>query len=41
MGSMEKIRIGSHEGSKAGNDCSMAGCHKPLGRKGTPYTKWD
>jgi hypothetical protein len=41
MGSMEKIRIGSHEGSRAGNDCSMAGCHKPLGRKGTPYSKWD
>ncbi|MFY9329768.1 MAG: cytochrome c3 family protein [Georgfuchsia sp.] len=40
-GSAKKMTIGSHEKSKAGNDCSMSGCHKPLGSKGNPYTKWD
>jgi hypothetical protein len=41
VGGAEKIRLGGHEGSKATDDCSQSSCHKPLGRKGTPYTKWD
>ena len=41
VGSAEKIRLGGHEGSRATDDCSQSGCHKPLGRKGSPYTKWD
>jgi hypothetical protein len=40
-GTATLIRLGSHEGSKASDDCSKSGCHKPLGKKGTPYSKWD
>jgi hypothetical protein len=40
-GSADLIRLGSHQGSKAADDCSQSGCHKPLGKKGTPYSKWN
>jgi hypothetical protein len=38
LGSMQKM---SHNGSSTAKDCSSAGCHKPLGSKGTAYTKWN
>ena len=41
LGGMTKITIGKHQNSKAGNDCSMSGCHRPLGTIGTTYTKWN
>jgi len=41
VGGAELIRLGSHEGSKAADDCSKSGCHRPLGSKGTPYSKWN
>ncbi|MBS1130921.1 MAG: hypothetical protein H6R16_1923, partial [Proteobacteria bacterium] len=40
-GSMQKITRGSGHHSSAGKDCSSANCHKPLGRYGTAYTKWN
>jgi len=42
LGDMEKKSL-SHE-AKAGTvptDCSMSGCHRPLGNKGAAYSKWD
>jgi hypothetical protein len=43
LGRMEKINrsSGDHANFKAaGKDCSSSGCHKPLGTRGTPYTRW-
>ncbi len=40
-GTMDKIRRGSGHHNSAGKDCSSSGCHKPLGSKGTPYSKWN
>lgn len=37
LGSMDKK---SHEGTSTTKDCSRSSCHKPLGSKGTAYTKW-
>lgn len=35
-------KMGSHEGFNGSSpDCSSSGCHKPAGRKGTAYIKWD
>ncbi len=31
----------SHNGSSTAKDCSSASCHKPLGRFGIPYSKWN
>jgi hypothetical protein len=42
MGSMEKKSL-SHK-AKSGTiptDCSMSGCHRPLGSKGSAYSSWD
>jgi predicted CXXCH cytochrome family protein len=39
-GSMEKINRASHH-SAGSKDCSSSGCHRPLGSKGTPYSKWN
>jgi aspartate carbamoyltransferase regulatory subunit len=34
-------RNSSHaSGASAATDCSSSNCHRPLGRRGTPYTKW-
>jgi hypothetical protein len=41
LGNMQKKTLGNHEGSTAANDCSQSGCHRPLGNKGTAYSKWD
>jgi len=43
IGNMEKISRANHEQAKGAvtNDCSSSGCHKPLGKKGTPYSKWN
>jgi predicted CXXCH cytochrome family protein len=40
LGSMQKINRASHH-SAGSKDCSVSGCHKPLGKYGTPYTKWN
>jgi len=42
LGDMEKKSL-NHE-AKSGTvptDCSMSGCHRPLGSKGAAYSKWD
>ena len=41
-GGMEKKSL-THEAKKGTvpTDCSMSGCHRPLGSKGSTYTKWD
>ncbi len=36
-----KIQKKSHEGASTAKDCSKSGCHKPLGSKGTAYSKWN
>ncbi len=38
LGSMQKL---SHNGASVAKDCSSASCHKPLGKKGTPYSTWN
>jgi hypothetical protein len=42
LGSMDRKSL-AHE-AKSGTvliDCSQSGCHRPLGTKGSAYTKWD
>ncbi|WP_284619042.1 cytochrome c3 family protein [Aquabacterium humicola] len=39
-GGMERKSL-THEKSTGVTDCSQSGCHRPLGTKGSPYTKWD
>jgi hypothetical protein len=41
VGSATLIKLGSHQGSKAADDCSQSKCHKPLGSKGSAYSKWN
>jgi hypothetical protein len=40
LGSMTKINRAKHNNAGV-KDCSSSGCHKPLGSKGSTYTKWD
>jgi hypothetical protein len=40
LGSMQKKSL-THRSATGVTDCSQSGCHRPLGTKGTPYTKWD
>ena len=39
LGSMDK-KASSHEGMGT-RDCSSSGCHRPLGTRGSTYTRWD
>ena len=39
QGNMEKKSL-THQ-SSGKTDCSVSGCHKPLGSKGNAYTKWN
>ena len=39
QGTMDKMST-SHEGMGT-KDCSSSGCHRPLGSRGTAYTRWD
>jgi hypothetical protein len=39
LGSMERKAL-THRSATA-VDCSQSGCHRPLGTKGTPYTRWE
>jgi len=38
MGTMDKK---SHQGTSTAKDCSSANCHKPLGKFGVSYSKWN
>jgi hypothetical protein len=37
-GSMQKMSLTHNSGGKT--DCSVSGCHRPLGNTGAAYTKW-
>jgi hypothetical protein len=41
LGSMEKKALTHQKKTPPAIDCSESGCHRPLGNKGTPYSKWD
>ena len=41
LGKMLKVTPGSHEGSKAADDCSKSGCHRPLGSIGSTFKAWN
>ena len=41
LGSMEKKSLTHEKKTPVPTDCSMSGCHRPLGSKGAAYTKWD
>jgi hypothetical protein len=40
LGNMFKMSL-THRQSTGVTDCSQSNCHRPLGRYGTPYTKWN
>jgi hypothetical protein len=40
LGNMEKKAL-THDKKTGPTDCSMSGCHKPLGSKGNAYSKWN
>ena len=39
-GNGQSTKSVGHEGMGAGDDCSKSGCHKPLGNRGTAYSRW-
>ena len=42
LGNMEKKSLNHEaEGNTIPTDCSMSGCHRPLGKEGSAYTSWD
>lgn len=41
VGTMDKKSLTHDQKTPAPTDCSMSGCHKPLGGKGTAYSKWN
>jgi hypothetical protein len=36
-----KSQLISHNGASTAKDCSSSSCHKPLGKTGTAYSKWN
>jgi hypothetical protein len=40
LGGMEKKSLTHQQRSPAPTDCSQSGCHRPLGNRGTAYTRW-
>jgi hypothetical protein len=41
LGNMEKKSLTHERSSPVPTDCSMSGCHRPLGNTGSTYTNWD
>ena len=41
LGSMEKKALTHQKKTPAAIDCSESGCHRPLGTRGTTFSKWD
>ena len=41
LGSMEKKSLTHERKTPPAIDCSESGCHRPLGTRGSTYTKWD
>jgi hypothetical protein len=40
LGNMEKKSLTHQQRNPVPTDCSQSGCHRPLGNRGTAYTKW-
>ena len=40
-GDMERKSLTHEKKTPAPLDCSESGCHRPLGNKGSTYTKWE
>jgi hypothetical protein len=40
LGAMEKKALNHYERYQGQTDCSASGCHRPLGDRGTPYSRW-
>ena len=41
LGGMEKKSLTHEKKTPVPTDCSMSGCHRPLGNTGAAYSKWD
>ncbi|TXI16114.1 MAG: hypothetical protein E6Q67_15010, partial [Roseateles sp.] len=41
LGPMERKSLTHQTKTPVPTDCSTSGCHRPLGNRGTAYTKWD
>ena len=41
LGNMEKKALTHRTKTPVPADCSTSGCHRPLGKEGAAYTKWD
>ncbi len=41
LGNMDKKSLTHRTKTPAAIDCSEAGCHRPLGSRGTPYSRWN
>lgn len=41
LGNMERMSLTHYQKTPIPLDCSQAGCHRPLGNRGTMYRKWD
>jgi hypothetical protein len=40
LGTMDKKSLNHYERYQGQTDCSASGCHRPLGDRGTPYSRW-
>ena len=40
-GGQQKMSLTHHQKTPVPTDCSMVGCHRPLGTTGTLYRQWD
>jgi hypothetical protein len=41
LGRAEKKTLTHEKKTPVPTDCSQSGCHRPLGNKGSAYSKWD
>lgn len=41
LGNMERMSLTHDQKTPVPTDCSMAGCHRPLGTRGSLYRSWD
>jgi hypothetical protein len=41
LGAGERMNLNHRNKTPAPTDCSMSGCHRPLGNTGTAYRNWD
>jgi hypothetical protein len=41
LGPMERMSLNHRNKTPAPTDCSMSGCHRPLGNTGSAYTRWN